>query len=94
MSRMIGPQCPVVIPTMLVEALVLLELSVVAGSDFIASCGGLHLEYSDDGSLVDITFGRTAMMDADAEGATCTVESALPESVCDVEQKLSWHICS
>ena len=44
------------IPAMSVEALVLPELSVVAadvliGSDFVASCGGLHLEYSDDGSL-------------------------------------------
>ena len=51
MSRINGPQCPVVIPAMSVEALVLPELSVVAadvliGSDFVASCGGLHLEYS------------------------------------------------
>ena len=31
-------------------------------------------------------------MDIDAEVATCTIESALPGSVCDVEQKLSRHI--
>ena len=57
---------------MSVEALVLPELSVVAadvliGSDFVASCGELHLEYSDDGSVVGVTFGRMAMMDVDAE---------------------------
>ena len=97
MSRIDGPQCPVVIPAMSVEDLVLPELSVVAadvliGSDFVASCGGLHLEYSDDGSLVGVTFGRAAMMDVDAEVAASTVESALPESECDVEQKLSPHI--
>ena len=82
---------------MSVEALVLPELSVVAadvliGSDFVESCSGLHLEYSDDGSLVGVTFGRTAMKDIDAEVAANTVESALPGSVCDVEQKLSRHI--
>ena len=97
MRRMDGPQCPVVIPAMSVEALVLPELSVVAadvliGSDFVASCGGLHLDYSDDGSLVGVTFGRAAIMDVNAEVAASTVESALPGSVCDVEQKLSRHI--
>ena len=97
MSRMDGPQCAVVIPAMSGEALVLPELSVVVadvliGSDFVASCGGLHLENSDGGSLVGVTFGRVAMMDIDAEVAASTVESALPGSVCDVEQKLSRHI--
>ena len=97
MSRMDGPQCPVVIPAISVEALVLLELSVVAadvliGSDFFTSCGGLHLEHSDDGSLVGVTFARAAMMDVDAEVAASTVESALPGSVCGVEQKLTRHI--
>ena len=79
------------------HALVLPELSVVAadvliGSDFVASSGGLHLEYSDDGSLVGVTFGRAAMIDVEADVAASTVESALPGSECDVEQKLSRHI--
>ena len=96
MSRMDGPQCRVVIPTMSVEALVMPDLSVVAadvliGSDFVAPYGGLHLEYSDDGSLVGITFGRATMMDVDAEVAASTVESALPGSVCDVKQVSRHH---
>ena len=75
-----GPQCFAVIPAMSVEALVLPELSVVAadvliGSDFAAPCNGLLLEYSDDGSLVGVMFGRAALMDVDAEVAASTVES-------------------
>ena len=39
-----------------------------------------------------VTLGRVAMLEVDAEVAASTLESALPGSVCDVEQKLSWHI--
>ena len=80
MCRLEGPQCPVIIPTMSVEALVLPTLPDVAadvliGSDLFASCSWLHLEYSDDGSLVAVMFDCAALMYVDAEVAASTVDS-------------------
>ena len=34
---------------------------LLVGSDPIAHCGGLHLEYSDDGTLSSVLFGPAAV---------------------------------
>ena len=52
---------PVSVHALVVPDLDIICCDLLVGSDLIAHCGGLHLEYSDDGTLSSVLFGPAAV---------------------------------
>ena len=80
---------PVQIPPTSVKVLVLPDLSVVnaemlIGSDFVAMCGGLHLQYDCNGDLTGATLGSRDRLEPTQPVTACTSDRPV--------DKLSRHV--